>query len=165
MRSSVAVRPAVAADIEPLLTLFDEVAAELIYIGTEPGYDRDLYQARFESMIVKPDKTPLFVAHSGDLLIGQLSIYRHEEYGPTIAMMISSAFRGRGIGRALLEAAFEWARDHGVTTLSLLVFPHNARAVALYRSAGFEEIERYERDVVRQNGEVWDTMLMRKTLA
>jgi RimJ/RimL family protein N-acetyltransferase len=48
--------------------------------------------------------------------------------------------------------------------VSLLVFPHNERALALYRNAGFEQRQYYPNDVTRQTGEVWDTVLMTKVL-
>jgi len=44
----------------------------------------------------------------------------------------------------------------------LHVFPHNEAARTLYEQNSFWEVERFERDVTRQSGEVWDTILMRK---
>jgi GNAT superfamily N-acetyltransferase len=161
----VTIRLGIESDVNPLLALFDAVAAERVYIGTEPGYDRELYARRFREMIARPEQTPLFVAVSGDMLVGQLGIFQHAEYGPTIGMMVAAQSRGRGVGRALLDKAIDWARRFRMPHLSLLVFSHNERAVSLYEKAGFVEIERYERDVTRQSGEVWDTLLMRKEIA
>ncbi|HVA32652.1 MAG TPA: GNAT family N-acetyltransferase [Candidatus Baltobacteraceae bacterium] len=149
-------------DLEPLLALFDLVAEERIYIGAEPGYDRELYRHRFSRMIAHPEQSPVFVAETQGELVGQLGIFTHEEFGPMLGMMVAPAWRGRGVGTALLDAAFTWARTARLRALSLLVFTHNGRAIGLYRAMGFAEVERYERDVTRRNGEVWDTMLMRK---
>jgi ribosomal protein S18 acetylase RimI-like enzyme len=79
-------------------------------------------------------------------------------------MLIDERFRGHGLGRQLLEHLFDWAHGRKIERLSLLVFPHNERALALYRSTGFVEIERYEHDVTRETGEVWDTILMQKQM-
>ncbi|MCD9197391.1 GNAT family N-acetyltransferase [Aeromicrobium wangtongii] len=46
--------------------------------------------------------------------------------------------RGRGLGRALLEAAEAWCADHSIAVLKLHVFAHNEAAVGLYESSGFE---------------------------
>ena len=42
--------------------------------------------------------------------------------------MVAAGHRRRGVGRALLEQAVEWARASGVRKLELHVFPHNAPA-------------------------------------
>lgn len=81
-----------------------------------------------------------------------------------LGMMVDARRRGGGIGKALLDAICGWARARAIPQLSLLVFPHNERALRLYRGAGFEEVERYPADVTRKDGTVWDTILMRKLL-
>lgn len=42
--------------------------------------------------------------------------------------------RGRGLGRALMEALHDAARDLGATSISLNVFGHNTTAIHLYES-------------------------------
>jgi ribosomal-protein-alanine N-acetyltransferase len=96
--------------------------------------------------------------------VGALNTWGHSGHGVPIGMLVSAAFRRRGAGRALLAAAAAWAQKLGAPALTLSVFPHNEAAIALYRSAGFVEFERRERDVPRQSGEVWDTIHMRKEL-
>ena len=56
-----------------------------------------------------------------------------------IGLMVHPDFQGRGIGRALLDAALDIA-DNWLMLLrvELTVFTDNARAIALYQSAGFE---------------------------
>ena len=46
---------------------------------------------------------------------------------------------GRGVGRELLAAAEDWAREQGYATLTLEVFAGNERARSVYAAAGFEE--------------------------
>jgi ribosomal protein S18 acetylase RimI-like enzyme len=46
---------------------------------------------------------------------------------------------GRGIGQALLAAAEVWARDRGLTYMTLETGARNARAREFYRLAGYEE--------------------------
>jgi ribosomal protein S18 acetylase RimI-like enzyme len=49
--------------------------------------------------------------------------------------------RGHGVGRALLAALVEAARNDGFPALSLSVYRGNTEALALYRGAGFVERE------------------------
>lgn len=50
-------------------------------------------------------------------------------------------FRGRGIGRALLVAAEERARERGCVKLTLEVLESNAPARSLYHAEGFRDFE------------------------
>lgn len=51
-----------------------------------------------------------------------------------------SKFHGTGTGRRLLDRALEGARAAGAGRLLLGVYPHNHRAIAFYRRAGFEQV-------------------------
>jgi ribosomal protein S18 acetylase RimI-like enzyme len=150
-------------DIDAVLLLFDAVTAEGIWIGTEPGYDRERYGELFGFAL--GNGNGMFVATIDERLVGVITEYRHSDYGHTLGMLVDEQHRGIGIGRALLEQLIAWASARGLPHLSLLVFPHNERARALYRASGFLEIERLPASVARANGEAWDSILMRKTLS
>lgn len=51
---------------------------------------------------------------------------------------IDKEFRGRGFGRAAMEAAEEWTRERNGTRLGLNVFGPNLTARSLYDSLGYE---------------------------
>jgi RimJ/RimL family protein N-acetyltransferase len=77
-----------------------------------------------------------------------------------IGMLVAAAWRGRGVGTALVAAAIEWARARGLHKLTLSVFPHNDAAIALYRKFGFVEEGRRIQQIRRANGELWDLIEM-----
>ena len=54
-------------------------------------------------------------------------------------LVVLPAYRGRGIGSALLAHVVEQARHEGVLRLTLLTDRDNERAQALYRKCGFAE--------------------------
>jgi ribosomal protein S18 acetylase RimI-like enzyme len=62
--------------------------------------------------------------------------YRYE-FAHLCDLVVLPEFRGRGLGRALLQRAEDHAREHGATTLRLGVLAANDRARQLYKSAGF----------------------------
>lgn len=157
-------RRATTDDFGPLLDLYEAVAAEGRWIGTEPGFDRERY--RFNWLRWLDDPRFLFiVALDGDEVVGNLAVYPDLNYGFQLGMLLDATHRGLGIGRAMMEYALNWAREHAIAAIALFVFPHNERALALYRSMGFVEVERFPADVLRTSGEVWDTILMRRELA
>ena len=59
---------------------------------------------------------------------------------PELSIGVVAEWRGRGIGRRLLEALLGEARRAGIRALSLSVEPDNARAVALYERLGFARL-------------------------
>jgi L-phenylalanine/L-methionine N-acetyltransferase len=73
--------------------------------------------------------------------------------------MVAVAARRQGVGRALLQAAVDWARKAGVRKLELHVFPWNEAAIKLYESFGFER-EGYRKGHYRRGGEYVDAILM-----
>ena len=70
---------------------------------------------------VLPYRTRVIYSHSGALGIGLLP-----------------QFRGRGIGRTLMQRAVDAAFAFGLTRIELTVREANATAIALYKSLGFE---------------------------
>jgi ribosomal protein S18 acetylase RimI-like enzyme len=52
-------------------------------------------------------------------------------------MWVAAGQRRRGVGRALVDAAAEWARQLGAKRLDLDVTSNNEAAILLYERAGF----------------------------
>ena len=73
--------------------------------------------------------------------------------------MVAASHRRRGIGRALLDAAVEWARRSAVRKLELHVFPWNEPAIQLYEQFGFER-EGLRRGHYLRDGVAVDALLM-----
>ena len=55
---------------------------------------------------------------------------------------VAPAHRGRGIGRALVEAGIAWAAERRAHRVLLEVEHDNAAALALYRGLGFTDLAR-----------------------
>ena len=61
------------------------------------------------------------------------------------SVYVAERARGRGVGRALLEAVIESARSGGLWTLQAGVFPDNVASLELHRRLGFREVGVRER--------------------
>ena len=61
------------------------------------------------------------------------------------SVYVAQAARGRGVGRALLAALVDSAREAGAWTVQAGIFPENAASVALHQSAGFRVVGTRER--------------------
>ncbi|MDC4233298.1 GNAT family N-acetyltransferase [Actinomyces sp. B33] len=66
---------------------------------------------------------------------------------PEVSLWVAAALRGQGVGRRLLVALIEGARQRGIEQISLSVESDNY-ARRLYSSCGFEEVVGREADGV-----------------
>jgi ribosomal protein S18 acetylase RimI-like enzyme len=150
---SVSIRPARDADRLPLAVLFAAVAEERDAIASEPPIDLEARAASW-------DLDGILVAEAEGAVVGSIhtDVSRHG-FGE-VGMAVAREWRGRGVGSALLAAAIESARSRGLHKLSLSVFAHNARAIALYRKFGFVEEGRRVKQYRRTSGELWDALDM-----
>jgi L-amino acid N-acyltransferase YncA len=89
-----------------------------------------------------PDRTVVAVGEDGTVL-GSANYHRNRP-GPgshvaSANFMIDPAHWGKGVGRALCQEALDWARGQGYRAMQFnAVAESNTRAIALYRSLGFE---------------------------
>ena len=102
------------------------------------------------------------IEDDGETVLGYagMHVVCGEGYIDNIAVF--SHARRKGVGRALVEALIHWQETHDGLFLTLEVRPSNEGAVALYRSAGFEEVGR-RRNFYQDPLE--DALLMTRTLS
>jgi len=75
-----------------------------------------------------------------------------------VGIYVAAAARGRGVGRALLEAIIESAESHGIWTLQGATIAENAASLALQARCGFRLVGRRER-IAQRDGMWRDTIL------
>jgi RimJ/RimL family protein N-acetyltransferase len=149
------IRPAQPGDARTMAELFAAVAEEHTGIATEPPVDIDERAALFAR-----SAGASIVAVADGQLIGMIHIEVSRHGFADLGMLVDRAWRGRGVGTALVAGAIDWARDRGLHKLSLEVFAHNEAAIALYRKCGFIEEGRRVRQYRRASGELWDSIVM-----
>jgi len=62
-------------------------------------------------------------------------------------MWVDDAVRGMGVGRRILEALEQAARDHGAASVTLETNASLTEAIAMYRAAGYVEVEPFNDEV------------------
>lgn len=163
------VRPADAGDAAALVALASAVGAEREgWLISDATWRSVGEERRYLRAIRRHPDAAVLVAESRDEIVGRLSISRDphpaSRHVADLGLMVAAAHRRRGVGRALLEAAGEWARGAGIRKLELHVFPYNEAAIRLYESCGFER-EGYRRAHYRRaGGQVVDAILMARLL-
>ena len=131
------VRRASGDDAAAMARIMAAVAEEGL-IATEPPVDVDARAERFRAEIAGDGTAAYWVLEDGGPVLGLAGAHETAIAGVlALGMSIVPKARGRGGGRMLLAAIVEHARARDAHKLELDVWPENARAIALYASAGF----------------------------
>jgi phosphinothricin acetyltransferase len=77
------------------------------------------------------------------------------------SVYVARAARGRGAGRALLDALIASTESAGIWTIQSGIFPENLASLELHRTAGFREVGRRER-LGRHHGRWRDVILVER---
>ena len=160
MAGDVTIRPESDDDVEAVLDILESVAAEGRWIGSELPFDREARGAAHRDVRSHPESSVGFVAEVDGRVIGSIGLNLRPYGVVDVGMALLDGYRGRGIGSRLLARGIDWARQAGAHKVALEVWPHNVRAIALYRRAGFVEEGRLRQHYRRRNGERWDAVLM-----
>jgi putative acetyltransferase len=163
--ASIRVRHAEPRDATELKELADAVAAEPQgWLATSNGWRSVTDERRYLRAVRRYPHAAVLLAETAEgRVVGRLSIARDQHpasrHVADVGLMVDAAYRRRGIGRALLAAAVEWARWAEIRKLELHVFPWNEAAIALYERVGFVR-EGYRKGHYRRGDEYVDAILM-----
>jgi ribosomal-protein-alanine N-acetyltransferase len=89
--------------------------------------------------LAAPGRVYLAAIKDGDL-IGFGGAYLGPDTADVMTIEVGGTFRGRGIGRGILQALIEAAREAGCRDMMLEVRVDNAVAIGLYERLGFQRI-------------------------
>lgn len=153
-------RAATGDDVEAIVDVVAVVAPEGS-LGAQHPVDRDVLRERYRPIVAAEPPSGVWVVERDSAVGGFALVYPAVATGVLgLAMALRPEVRGRGAGRALLDVALAHAREHGAHKLELEAWTDNARAIALYASAGFE-VEGVRRDHYRRrDGSLRSSLIM-----
>jgi GNAT superfamily N-acetyltransferase len=133
------IRTAVPADMDQLC----ELAAELLVLIRAEGTAKDARRV-FERLIKSNDLGIVLVAEHKTGLCGYAYAsyaWRAEFGGETmeiIAVFVAEQWRSKGVGRSLVTAVMDIARQRGIRRVSCEVHPGNSAVERTLESTGFD---------------------------
>lgn len=129
-------------DIAAAKELFHEYAA---WVGVNlcfQNFEKELAELPGEYV---PPSGRLWLAIENEQVAGCVALRKIADgTGEMKRLYVRPEFRGQGLGRTLTDAVIEAARTVGYRRLRLDTLPGKMdRAIAMYRSLGFNDIEKY----------------------
>ncbi len=169
--SSITVREATPSDAAALLAHLKALAAEpginIPLAADEITTTLDQEKALLADIAESP-RAIMLVAEADGGIVGELSLKaisprRAVRHVATLGMSVAQAWRRKGVGRALLTDALEWAPTADITRIELYVYVRNAPAIALYEKHGFT-VEGRRRNFIREGDAFLDDFVMARLL-
>jgi ribosomal protein S18 acetylase RimI-like enzyme len=148
------IREATARDYDGLCAIISEVDKlhrdNLPWMFQEPdgpARDRDFILGS-----IADEAVSIFVAETEGQLVGfvhilvrealDIPIFVPRRYAVVDNLAVKEEFRQKGIGRALMNEAHDWAVAKGADTVKLNVYEFNESALAFYRRLGYKSVSR-----------------------
>lgn len=131
-------------DAEKFLNMLKQLDKETKHMLYEEDERNCTIQDMKERLSKREDNTKhiTFIVEDNGDIIGFLSADRglvnrikHSAY---VVIGMLESYRGKGIGMALIEKLFKWARNNKIIRLELTVVKDNRYAVNLYKKMGFK---------------------------
>lgn len=131
----------VVASLEPKALANGGLAS----VPVDQSYSKSLEDPRDWPQHYDLGRWALFLASEGDITVGACmvargvpSLYFESEADDAILwdVRVSLSHRGRGVGKALLDAAVAWVREQGCQALLIETQDTNVAACRLYSSVG-----------------------------
>ena len=164
--NSYRVRLATVADAEAICRIYNQgIEDRVATLETELRTPEE----RRRWLASRSPRHPVIVAENGNGEVvgwGSLNVFNPREayrFVADFSVYVERAWRGKGVGRVVLERLIELAREHGFHKMVLSAFPFNPGGMALYEKLGFRTVGIY-REQGQLDGQWVDTIIMEKLL-
>ena len=163
--STLTIRPAAAADAEAVCRIYNQgIEDRVATLETELRTPAE----RLEWLAARGPRHPVVVAIDGGEVVGWASLNRFNprpayDHVVDLSVYVERSWRGRGVGRRLLEHVLDLARGIGYHKMVLAAFPTNGSGMALYERMGFSRVGIY-REQGLLDGRWVDVVVMERLL-
>jgi L-amino acid N-acyltransferase YncA len=170
------IRKAIMSDAKAICEIYNQAVEERIAtFETEPRTETDQRKRIAE----QDERHPILVAEfrrEDEMIPGKydqtilgwasISTYRPRSCYSAIgefSIYVEKGSRGRGVGKRLMTALIQEAKQHGYAKLVSRIFPFNVASRNLCRSCGFREVGTYEKHG-RLDGKWVDTVIVERLI-
>jgi L-amino acid N-acyltransferase YncA len=136
------IRPAIEGDMPRVAEIYNQ-AIDLGYITADTEHVSVESRKDFWLNLTQKQNRPFWVAENDEKVIGFFyfrNFYDRPAYRITaeIGIYLDTTFKGKGLGKYILNYCIEQAPTMGIENILALIFASNKNSIALFEKAGFE---------------------------
>ncbi|MBA2534195.1 MAG: N-acetyltransferase [Rubrobacter sp.] len=142
-------RDAVGKDLSAIVGIYNStIPSRVVSADTEPVSVEQRSEWFREH---EPLRRPIWVMEDGGEVVGWLSLSDFYDARPAyhataeIGVYVREDYRGKGVGRRLVEEAVRRGHELGLNTLTAGAFAHNEASVRLFEGMGFRKWAHFPR--------------------
>lgn len=141
------VRLATAADLPPMLEIYNDVIVHTTAVYNYQPHTLEMRQQWFEDKQVQG--FPVFVAEEDGVLLGFSSLgpfraWAAYKYTVENSVYVRADSRGRGLGKLLMQPLIDAARELQLHTIVAGIDATNEGSISLHQKFGFEEVAHFK---------------------
>lgn len=137
------ITPGVEGEVDALVDFYDEYPSRDRSMSLPP-----LTRPQVESWVDRlVDRGQSILAFHDGELVGHVAYMPTDKDEPELIAFIASEYQDRGLGTELCRQAMAYAAEDDHSALRLHVDADNERALAVYRSLGFTEVDREDKRI------------------
>ncbi|MBI4573933.1 MAG: N-acetyltransferase [candidate division NC10 bacterium] len=159
------IRDAASSDAAAISTIYNQgIVDRIATLETEERTPEE----RRQWLAAREPRHPVLVAQVGGIVVGwgslnQFNPRKAYDFVADFSVYVERAWRGKGVGGALLRTLIARAKALGYHKMVLSAFPWNAGGMALYQKYGFRIAGIYKEQGLL-DGKWVDTIIMEKIL-
>lgn len=162
---NLSIRKATEEDLTFILAIYNQGIADRIATLESEEKDYSYIQRWFDE---HQGRYGVLVAVLENEIIGWASLNRYSQRSAydsvaDLSIYVERSFRGKGVGKVLLQKLEEVARSQQFYKILLFTFPFNGLGQGLYRKGGYREVGVFQNQGIL-DGKFVDVMAMEKIL-
>jgi len=135
--------PAMSSATLSIAPIEDGDLAEVIALWARCGLTRPWNDpAAAIALARRGANSTILISRDGGAIIATAMVGHDGHRGWVYYVAVDPDRRGKGHGRAIMNAAEEWLRQAGIAKMQLMVRSDNTRVQAFYEAIGYDEQER-----------------------
>ena len=118
------------------------------YVSVEPA---DLKIIHHPHEVILDKGGAIFFAKSEDRIVGTVAMIKMKDTFELAKLAVTEEYKGLKIGNLLMEAAIDFARNSGVSSIYLLTNHTLLPAIGLYKKYGFYQVPLVDNEYIESD--------------
>lgn len=132
--------PMEAGSLDIAICPMSEADLDAVLEIEEASFPRPWSRAHFIAELESPHSFPFVAFNESGRIVGYICMMQILDEGHVLDVAVHPEWKGKGIGRFLVQRGLQECRLRGAEFVSLEVRASNSGAIALYQQLGFKQV-------------------------